>query len=200
MPRITFTGREGELRLYNAGTPRNYLKIPFASMDFSGASARPRPPDPIELVEGGYQHTASGNYEQEFFNPVDFSFSCQVDERTNSWKLRDAMCNPDMDASWKVGTDTWSSTKGKGSIILPDGTFVRTQPHFYDTRKVAVDTQILWNNAQAGSAWGLAYEECYFSPEDQNIRESSDGVELAVRGLCYGNCYAIGAFSAGTES
>ena len=199
MPRITFTGREGELRLVNAGTPRNYVKVIFASMDFSGASARPRPPDPIELVEGGYQHTASGNYEEEFFNPVDFSFSCQVDERTNSWKLRDAMCNPDMDSSWRVGNDVWSSTKGKGSVILPDGTFVATKP-FYYTRKVAVDTEILWTNAQAGSAWGMQYSECYYPPEDQHIRESPDSIELTVRGLCYGDIRAIGAFSAGNES
>lgn len=199
MARVTFTGRQGELRIFDAGTPRHYLKLPFVNMDFVGASARPRPPDPIQLVEGGFQHTASGNYEEEFFNPVDISWSCFIDERVNSWKLRNALCNPGMESVWKVGTSTWASTKGnKGSIILPDGTFVATKP-FYDTRKVSVDVQVLWTNPQAGSAFGLEYAEVYFPPEDVSIRESPDGVELAARGLCYGTISTRGAFDPGTE-
>ncbi len=41
---ITFTGRDGELRIYDGASPPKYLSIPFAEMDFSSQ------PFPLDLL------------------------------------------------------------------------------------------------------------------------------------------------------
>lgn len=210
IPKISFTGRDGIIRCYdNSGTTwagggpgtSFYIQVPFASMNFSGAAAKPRPIDPIIVTSGGYDHgPASDDYERVLYEPVSLSFSCLIDDTTNRLKLRQALCNVDLDSPWKVGSDTWASTKGRGSIILPDGTFVGTKA-FFDTRKVSIEIQVIWESTQAASRFGLAYDEVYVAPQNIEISESSDMVELIVReALAYGNISPITVFRTGRES
>lgn len=199
--RITFQGRDGELRLYDGASPPKYLSIPFVQMNFSTELARPRPPDPIVETVGGYVHLPDAGYGPAFYQPTPITFSCWIDDTTNSWKLRDALGNPDMDSTWRVGTQTWTTAKGQGgSIVHADGNFVATPTSFFDTKKNTVNAECLWTNAQAGSAWGIRCRDIYFPPQDQEIRESPDTVEMTLRGLGAGDIVYIGAFSTGTAS
>ena len=170
-------------------------------MNFSGDAAKPRPIDPIIVTAGGYDHgPTSDDYERTVYDPVSLSFSCLIDDTTNRLKLRQALCNVDLDSPWKVGSDTWTSTKARGSIVLPDGNFVGTRP-FFDTRKVSIEIQVIWESRQAASNFGLAYDECYVPPQNIEISESPDRVELTVReALAYGNISPITAFKTGRES
>lgn len=178
-----------------------FIEVPFVSMNFSGAAAKPRAPDPIIVTAGpGYVHTpASEDYEGAFYQPVDVSFSCLMDDTVNRIKLRDALCNVDLKSPWTVGNNRWSSSKGRGSIVLPDGNFVGTRA-FSDTSKVAVNMELLWENVKATTSSGMQYNETWVPPQDITINESPDQVELAIHGLAYGDVKAITAFSPGNES
>lgn len=200
MAAIQFQGRDGELRLYDGNSPPSYVSVKFENMDFQGPIAKPRPPDPVVPTITGYVHAPQDDsYERAFYEPVSISFSCQLDDTSNTYKLQDAMCNPYLNTPWAVGGVNWITTKGRGSIILSDGLFSPTQ-QFYDQRKVTIDAELLWSNPQAGSSWGLRYGEVYFPPQDQSYQETPDAVTLAAKGLVYGNISRIGAFTAGNPS
>lgn len=198
---ISYQGRDGALRIYDGNTPPSYVQVKFSSMNFTAPLAKSRPQDPIVVTVGGYTHVPDAGYEQAFYEPLPISWSCQIDDHTNAWKLRDAMCNPDLRNPWAVGGVSWTSTKGRGSIVLPDGNYIGTEP-FFDTMKQAVDVEVLFTDGRSagGSAWGLRYSECYFPPQDSSYNESADAVEMQCRGLTYGNISVIGGFTAGNAS
>ena len=197
--RLTYSGRSGELRLYDnsgLGTP-NYLKIPFVNMDFTGPVGQPRPLDPVLPTVGGYVHApTSSDYERGFYEGQSLSFSCWVDDQTNRVKLLDALCNTRQLNPWTVAGTAWSTTKGKGSVIMPDGNYFGTQP-FHDLHKVTVDVEVLWNEDRLASALGMSYGECYFPPQDIQLVEAPDIIELRAAGVAYGNIGVITAFTAG---
>ena len=201
MGKTTFQGRDGELRLYDGSIPPNYISLPFVQMNLTLPMARPRPADPVVVTEDGYTHLPDSSYDAGFFEPQQISFSAWVDDTTNSWKLRDALSNPDMDSPWKVGTTTWTSAKGQGgSIIVGDGNYVMPPSAFFDSQKKSVTLECLWSNRYGGSAWGVQARDIYFPPHEQTITESSEVTEIAVKGLCYGPISSIGALTSGTES
>lgn len=204
MARLQIMGRDGCLRIYDGSSPLNYVEVVFEKMDFAGPLAKPRPLDPIIATMGGYAHAPdSDSYEKVLYEPLPLSFSCSLDLTTNTWKLRDALCNPDLDRTWKVGSATWTTTKGRGSIVLPDGSFTATLG-FFDVMKKSVDIEVLFANPNAvspGSAsWGIRYSEVYFPPQEQSISESPDEVALKATGQIYGNITQIGGFRPGNES
>lgn len=210
MPGITYTGRDGVLRIFegsgtiwygggsgSAGTPWQHT-IRFSQMNFTGPAARPRPPDPIVVTAGGYVHVPDSDaYEAAFYEPQEFSFSCLIND-LDRIKLRDSLCNLDLKDPWATGGKRWSSTKGKGSIIMPDGTFQPTRA-FSDQKKVTVDMQILFQSVQATTSHGMDFQECYIPPQSVETVESPDTVELSIRGLIYGNITAISDFTTGVE-
>lgn len=204
--RISFQGRDGSLRIMDGSTPPNYLEIPYVQMNFSaGGINRPRPADPIVPTIDGYVHLPDSSYEEKFFEPTSVSFTCWADDTTNSWKLRDALCNPDLDSTWKVGTTTWTSAKGQGSpMTAADGTTAYGPSTFFDTKKVAVHMEVLWTTNISGGAgtprFGVRVNDIYFPPQDQSITESPDAVEISIKGLSYGQISQIGAFTVGNPS
>lgn len=206
-PRITFSGRDGTLRLLDGSSTPNYLELPYVQMNFScGGISRPRPQDPIVATEDGYAHLPDANYEEGFMQPTPVSFTCWVDDTTNSWKLRDALCNPDLDSPWKVGAATWTSAKGQGTpFTAADGTTMYGPSTFFDTQKVSVHMEVLWssriNAASAGTkTWGVRVNDIYFAPQDQAIQENNETIELTIKGMAYGKVAPIGAFTVGNAS
>ena len=196
----TFTGRDGEIRLFpkgnTTGTP--YLSIPFVQMDATLPFAKPRPIDPVIVFVGGHVFAPdSPDYEKGFIDPLPFSFSCMVDDAVNTSKLRSAMCNPDLATPWLVGATTWESTKGMGSIILPDGTY-RGTGQFFDVKKSSVNMEVVWTSyPDKAFTFGMQYKEVYTPPQTIEIRESPDAVTIAVQGLVYGDIGSISAFTPG---
>ena len=202
--RITFSGRGGALRLMDGSSPPKYLEIPFSSMNFSAPVARPRTVDPVVATVGGYAHLPGSDYDAGFAEPQPVAFSCHIDDTTNSWKLRPAMCNPDLQSPWTVGAQTWTSAKGQGgSIVLANGGYAPTPGSFYDMKKVSVHMEVLWTHSQTTSgtpSYGLRLNDVYMPPQDQQIQESSDFVDCSISGFVYGEIKPIGAFTAGTSS
>lgn len=201
MAGVTFGGRDGILRLYDgtAGVP-HYLEIPFVQMNFSGPVAKARPIDPIVTTVGGYLHSPTGpDYEQNFYEPQNINFSCWI-QTDSYYALRNALNNIDLNETWKVGAHTWQSTKGRGSIRLPDNSYKPTAL-FFDQNKKTIDVQVRWKSTQSrGSIVGMRYDETYFAPQSITVNESSDFCELRMTGACYGNIEPIGDFSTGTSS
>ena len=194
-------GRNGELRLYDGSSPPKYLSIPFVQMNFAAAVAQPRPEDPLVETVEGYAHLPDAGYEESFFQPTPVSFSCLIEDTTNSWKLRDALGNVDLHPTWTVGSQTWQTTKGRGSVNLADNSW-STPQDFFDEMMAAVDVEMRWDNPHpnANDTFGLQLREIAFYPQDQTIQESADAVELQVQGLCYGQIQGIRTFTSGTES
>lgn len=210
MGRITYSGRGGEIRFYDnsgtawagggagsAGTPY-FFKVRFENLDFTGPAAKPRPVDPIVVTVDGYVHAPqSEDYEAAFYEPLEFSFSCLIND-LDRIKLRDSLCNLDLKDPWTVGGQRWTSTKGKGSIVMSDGTYQGTRA-FSDTKKVTVDMQLLFQSAQATTSHGMNYEETYIPPQNVEMTESPDQIELSIRGLIYGDTEPIATFTTGVE-
>lgn len=169
-------------------------------MDLRANTARARPPDPITVHVGGYSHSPTdGSYDEVLYAPLTLDFSCSVTSG-DFWKLRQALCNPDLADPWRVGaSSTWTTTKGRGSIIKFDGTYLATQP-FFDDQKVAVRFETLWTTPHSGSVIGAYFDEAYVPPQQLEISESADMVELRISALIYGNMGVLGAFTSGTES
>lgn len=199
----TFAGRDGEIRIFAQGNAAStpYLSIPFVEMDANLPFAKPRPVDPIIVFVGGHVFTPdSPDYERGFIDPLPFSFSCVVDDSVNRVKLRAALCNPDLATPWLVGATTWNSTKGMGSIILPDGTY-RGTGQFFDVNKSSINMEVVWTSYPDKTfTFGMQYKESYIPPQTIEIRETPDAVTIAVQGLCYGNIGPITAFTPGTAA
>jgi hypothetical protein len=194
---LTIQGRDGELRIYDANS--HYIKIRFEQMDLQGPLARARPIDPIVPTVGGYVHAPTGpDYDEQLYAPQQVEFSFLVN--TGEWeKVRDALCNPTLQQPWQVGADTWSTTKGRGSIVLGDGSFYATQP-FDDVMKVTVDLQSLWRSPVSGSVFGMRWDEAYTAPQNLMIQETPDATAIRITALIYGNIEAISSFSPGSPS
>jgi hypothetical protein len=199
----TYSGRSGNIRFYAQGTVQGtpYFEVKFVNMDFVGPVARMRPADPIFTFVGGYTHApVDANYEKQFYEPEQISFSANIDDTTNRVKLRQALSNLDGDTTWAVGTNDFQSTKGKGSIIGPDNNYHATEP-FFDNQKVSTDVEVLWDPLGASSAFGMRYEEFYPPPGAIDLQETADAVTMRITGgLVYGNIRSITGFTDGIES
>ena len=195
-----FQGREGALRIYDGNNPPYYVEIPFVQMNFSAPMARARPLDPIVPTVGGYIHAPTGSdYDQGFYEPSTASFTAWVEARSFP-TLQKAMSNTtNLGGSWQVGSHYWTSTKGRGSIIMADGTYRATQP-FFDQLKVTGDIQVRWQDVKSGSLMAMRYDEAYFAPQSVPMVETADFVEVNVTATVYGNIQPIANFSTGTAS
>lgn len=195
----TFQGREGALRIYDGTTPPRYVEIPFVQMNLSAPLGKPRPIDPIVPTVGGYVHAPTGpDYDQAFFEPVTLAFSAWVEARSFP-TIKRALSNLGRTGTWTVGPHTWTTTKGRGSVVMSDGTYRATQP-FFDQMKFAADVQVKWQDAVSGSIFAMRYDEAYFPPQSAILTESPEYVEISVSALVYGNIEEISNFSSGTAS
>ena len=197
----TFQGRQGEIRIYDGSTPPKYVSLKFVQMNFVAPLAKSRGVEPIVTTVGGFLHSpTSPEYEQNLYEPSAISFSMWAN--SDDWNVhRAAFSNIDMADPWQVGSHTWSSTKGRGSLVLFDGSYKATQS-FFDEKKKAVDVQVRWKDASnsSGSIIGMRYDETYFPPQSLQLTESPDFVEIRASGLVYGNIEPIGDFSPGVSS
>lgn len=195
--RHLYQGRDGRLRIYDAAS--NFVEIPFVQMDLDVPIARQRPLDSITPTVGGYTHAPTGpDYDTAFYEPLTLNFSFWINNSIHG-AIRDALCNPDFKSPWTVGGNTWSTTKGRGSIIMPDATYRPTQP-FFDQKKVSVCFESLWTSRLSGSIIGFRWDEAYIPPQNISLKESADFVSLQISALIYGNVNPIANFSSGTSS
>lgn len=194
----TLSGRDGELRIYDGSN--NYVTVKFEQMDLVGPIARARPLDPVVVTVEGYVHAPTGpDYDETLYGPLPVEFSLIVNTQDFHTKVLPALCNPNLDSPWRVGNTTWTTTKGRGSIIMFDGTYYATQS-FDDTKKVTVCFESLWRSPVNGSVFAMQWDEVYVQPQNISINELPDNVGVRISALTYGNIRPISAFTSGTPS
>lgn len=166
---MKFTGKDGELRIYNM--LYGYIEVHFRNLDFSGPIGRPKHEEILVLDNGHvdtYSHYISGT-DQVIFDPIPLSFSCFVDSITHvntSYGFKEVLVEALQcrDARNNQTDNTWTgygvSTKG---FSLING---MTTPRFnvpqqlvttgaVDTIQgagsILVDTSTSWSLGQAGN-------------------------------------------------
>lgn len=189
---MIFQGKDGELRIIEfglSGTTR-YLKILFCEMNYDGPIARPRTEEKLIMDRGNFDtnaHYVEGNDEPRYA-PIPLTFSCRLADTTNSKIVTE----------WIGGTTKISgvtqlySFKGKTTI---DG---NTLPDFVNnTAKYAYRVEVLWDGT---NDLGFKNEEVYFTPQEQKVTESAEGLILSCNGQIYGDVTRITGFTAGTTA
>uniref|UniRef100_A0A6M3IDZ2 Tail protein n=1 Tax=viral metagenome TaxID=1070528 RepID=A0A6M3IDZ2_9ZZZZ len=184
---MLFAGKDGELRLADKGSGGTtyYLPVLFCEMDFTGPTSRPRVEDTLIMDRGIFDsnaHYISGD-DSPRYAPLPFSFSARLADTVNSRVLMD----------WTSGATRIPNAVGGSSTIYSwDGTTTidgNTLPAFKDD-KTTLRVQVLWDGT---SDIGLQYNEVYFTPGQQTITESADGLILSANGMIYGDVTRIAA-------
>lgn len=185
---ILFQGKDGDLRLADLGSGGTtyYLQVLFCEMDFTGPTSRPRVEDTLVMDRGVFDsnaHYISSNDEPRYA-PLPFSFSCRLADTVNSRSLMDWLSGATNIPNLVGGTTRIYSWDGTTTI---DG---NTLPAFKDD-KSTYRLQMLWDGS---SDIGIQYNEVYFSPGQQTLTESADGLKLSANGMIYGDVTRITAF------
>jgi len=196
MPK-TFTGKDGELRIYDRGTggTTHYLKILFCDMNLTGPIARPKVDENLVLNRQTFDsdsHYVEGS-DEAILAPLPLTFSCRADDQTHTKALHTWLSGGTMIPNVKGATSTIYSWKGESSLTT-GGTSL---PDFADSSKSAYRVEVLWDGTT--NDYGLRWEEVYFPPNEQAITEAPENVILGINGQVYGGITRITAFSAGTN-
>ena len=191
---MMLAGKDGEIRISELGSiagATHYLQVLFCEMDFTGPTSRPRVEDTLIMDRGVFDtnaHYISGD-DSPRYAPLPFSFSARLADTIDSRVLTD----------WTSGATRIPNVAGGSTTIYSfDGTTTidgNSLPAFKDD-KTTLRTQILWEGA---STIGLQYNEVYFTPGQQTITESVDGLILSANGMIYGDVTRITAFSSGAS-
>jgi len=192
---MLFQGKDGELRLIEHGTGGTtyHLEVLFWEMDFTGPTSRGRTEETLMMDRGNFDsnaHYIEGNDEPRYA-PLPISFSCRINDTRDSQVLLDWISG----VTILGGTTQIYSFKGRTTI---DG---NTLPDFVEGRsgtskKFAYRVEIKWDGT---TDVGYRYDEVYFTPGEQSISESADGLTLSASGQVYGDVSpALIAFTTGT--
>lgn len=196
----TYIGKNGTLRLYEGTAPTPFfLEFVYEAMDFTGAFA-PARPDEIAVLDRG-NHNVNGHYVQGLDDPVvepiEVSFSCRLDDTQLLTRLEEAL-NVYGAASWVVDGDTWVTTKATTTRDAGDGSAVTTYAFADDWPKRTNDLVLLWT--AAASDKGFRWNEILWPPEQQEIGEAEDAINVSLTGQCYGSTASLTALPDGTAS
>lgn len=163
-----------------------YFEIAFAGMDFSGPIGRKRTEEQLVLDRQSMSsraHYIEGS-DDPLYEPMEVAYGAMIDSTYNKDDIMVAHeCGDPDSARW---TATGVSSKGS---TMNDGS--NANPAFQDSSKKALNVQILWTGA---NPIGMAYYEVYYPPEGQELKESAEGISVAMRGGCYGVIETIYGF------
>ena len=169
-----------------------YLEVLFCEMDFTGPISRPRTEERLVMNRGNFDtisHYVEGD-DVPRYAPIPLSFSCRLADTVDSRVLAD----------WLGGVTRLSNTAGGTTIIYSfDGTTTidsNSLPGFTDAAKSSFKIEMQWDGT---NDLGYRYNEVYFTPGEQTITESADGLMLSGSGICYGDVTRITAFQSGTS-
>jgi hypothetical protein len=188
-----YTGKYGELRIYDGtGTP-NYMVVPFIPADLSAPMGRQRPEEILKLDRGNL--TSDAAYVQgpddPILEPLDISFSVRLDTLKNAVELYNFLtCGTLSD------TTVLSSTKGSTQLTAGDGSSVYT-PAFADSQKKTVNIEAKWT--VGASSFARQWNEVYFMPSNIEIAEAADEVVVNATGQIYGDIAPINDFTSGVD-
>lgn len=206
MPNTTgYFGKRGELRIYSGTLDgvggKYYFKVIFEQMDLTFPAGRPRPDDLPVLDRGlltSYGHFLQGP-DTPLMNPVQVTFSCQIESTINRTELRRALSNLENESPWTVGSTTWTDVNGTSIQYNGFGSAISTPPP-YDPLQKRVNLETLWKvDETATSDIGFRLNEVYFRPDEVRIAEAADALRFQVTGRMFGPVSQITAFAAGTN-
>lgn len=199
-----YYGKRGELRIYsgsNASGVNFFFRVAFAQMDFNAPMGRPRP-DQLPITDRGNVN-AFAHYIQAtddvIMQPVNVTFTANLDTEVNRNDLVKAMSNPLRASPWTVGSTTWVNANGTTFIWNGCGSTVST-PLPDDPLHDRVHLAVLWREQCSVGLidTGFRYAECWFQPNQINIRETETAVQIAATAWCYGPVSQITVFPSGT--
>lgn len=205
---MSYTHRDGRLRIYDGANPKHYLEIGFVQVSTKGPEGRPFAPQKAVLdrqrisANAHYQEGADDTKLAAVAGPT---FTFMLTNTDPNWKKWRQALNLPQDTVWTVGSDTWVSNKGQSSITSGGETPVTVStPTFTNSplRRTA-SVEVLWNDpTQSGGVGdiGRRWNEVEFEPDKQTIDEQQDAVMVSVAGMFYGPVEQIVAFSAGSSS
>lgn len=206
MPNTTgYFGKRGELRIYSGTSDglggKYYFKVAFEQLDLTFPAGRPRPDD-IPVLDRGLL-TSFGHFLQgpdtPLMNPVQVTFSCQIEAAINRTELRRALSNLENESPWTVGGTTWTDVNGTSLQYNGFGSAISTPPP-YDPLQKRVNLETLWRvDETATSDIGFRMNETYFRPDEVRIAEAADSLRFQVTGRMFGPVSQITAFTSGTN-
>ena len=200
MPKLS--NKDGELRIYDGSTSRQYVQVLFTQGDFTGPLNRGRVEETLNMDRGNFDQN-SAYYEgpdDAIMEPLPITFSAILDSSANNMVLVNVLSgisqftsnNPtEFDAVCVLET-----TKGT-SYVRVNGADVITKT-LADSSKICFDVEILWDTV-AGTTVGVQYNEVYFPPSEQSINEGVDNVTINMNGQWYGSGDTLAAFTSGVS-
>lgn len=212
---MNLQGQDGELRIVewgNVGTrvgTTYYLEILFCEMDFSAATSRPRAEERLILDRNKADtnmHYALGP-DTPRYEPIPLTFSARIQDTTNSWAVSEWLSGSSnvyttLNATDGVGTTVITSWAGKGAAGTGGTIDGNTLPDFAadgdpNLEKMTYRVEIRWDGA---SKIGYQYNQVHFTPGENTITESPDGLIINANAQVYGDVTRIADFTAGYTS
>ena len=186
---MLFQGKDGELRIHdqgNSGTT-HYISVLFTEMDFSGFTSRSRTEESLKMDRG--QFSSDAHYvegpDDPIYAPMPITFSARLADTSASTTFLDLVSGVT-----QIRGQTIYSRDDAGVSIQSNAV-----PAFADSGKVSLDVEVLWDGPSQD--WGFRYQSVYFTPGEQNLTESADGLILSCNGQVCGDVTRIVAFGTG---
>jgi len=200
----SYTGKRGELRIYDATATPLYAKVKFATMNLTSPEGAGRPDEVARMNRGNLD--ANFHYVQGPDNPITEPFNVTFSFFLESGSTAKELIQKFIGLRFASGQDATWQAPDSTALVTTKGTSQRaagltgtgdTMPLFTDPKKVCVNVEVVWD--EGANDAGRRYQEVWFSPPDQSINEAPDGITCNLSGRCYGAVTSIAAFTAGTE-
>ncbi len=210
-----FTGLNGQINIYERGmaypaelgSTTHYLEVLFCEMDFTGPSSRARTEETLIMNRGTFDTDSHYNEgpQDPRYAPYPISFSARLADTVDTRALSDLLSAASagiVPAGSTVGARIPLNNAAGGTtyFVTFDGSTTidgNDLAAFADSSKMSYRVEMFWDGP--GSDLGYRYEEVYFTPGEQTITESPDGLMLSINGQCYGDVTRITAFQSGTS-
>lgn len=206
MPTMSYTHRDGKLRIYDGTNPRFYLEIGFVQVGLSGPEGRPTSvQNPIydrgRVSSQSHYQEGPDNKLQGVAGPT---FSFILTNTDPNWKKWRQALNLPQDSVWTVGSNTWVTTKGTTSIESGgEAPVTVSTPTFTNAPRMrTVHIEVLWNDPTQGAGAGdigRRWNEVLFEPDKTKVTEQENAVMVDAAGMFYGIVQEIVSFTAGTS-
>ena len=193
---MLFQGKDGQLNIIDYGTDtvsgstRYYMEVLFCEMDLSmPTSYRPRTEETLVMDRGNFDsnaHFIEGN-DEPIYTPMPITFSCRAADTINTRSLSEWLSGATAIPNAVGGTTTIISWDTSGVTVLSS-----LMPALRDAGKNLYRIEVLWDGDQD---LGYLIDGVYFTPGQQTITESADGVALSCNGIIYGGVTRITTLS-----
>ncbi len=189
---MKYTAKNGVLRIYDGTTPvsqAQYLEIIFSGMDLNAPIGAPVVEEQLildRLAMGSNAHYVEGS-DARMMEPVPVSFGVMVTDVAAHGYLMSWITNALVHA--KTVLTTQGDTKRDGT---------NANPTFASSSKKTCNVELAFQTSAGTDEVVYHWNEVYFDPSQCNLRESPEGGNVTLSGMCYGTIVRDTSFSSGT--